>query len=121
MNFVVLSIRFVKKCSNVVYKVSCNDCYASYVGQTSRQLKKRISEHRNHIRKNTSQLSVITNHKLEFDNDFNWKEPEILDRESSLDKRLISEMLFIKRQKNNLNLQRYERLPFVSCICDDSR
>jgi len=89
----------------VVYKVSCNDCDASYVGQTSRQLKKRISKHRNHIRRNTSQLSVLTNHRLEFGHNFNWEEPEIWDRESSLGKRLVAEMLFIKRQRNSLNLQ----------------
>jgi len=35
--------------SNVVYKINCND-YASYVGQTGRKLKTRISEYRNHIR-----------------------------------------------------------------------
>lgn len=35
---------------NVVYKVNCNNCEASYVGQTSRQLDTRISE------------SVITDH-----------------------------------------------------------
>ena len=35
--------------SNVVYKILCNDCDASYVGQTGRQLKTRIAEHRNHI------------------------------------------------------------------------
>jgi len=58
----------------MVYKVSSNDCDASYVGQTSRQLKKRISEHRNHIRRNTSQLSVLTIHRLEFRHEFNWEE-----------------------------------------------
>ncbi|KYM98107.1 hypothetical protein ALC62_11196 [Cyphomyrmex costatus] len=44
--------------NNVVYKIQCNDCDASYVGQTSRQLKTRITEHRNHIRHNTSTRSV---------------------------------------------------------------
>ncbi|XP_070169418.1 uncharacterized protein [Polyergus mexicanus] len=34
---------------NVVYKISCKDCDTSYVGQTSRFLKTRIQEHRNHI------------------------------------------------------------------------
>jgi len=33
---------------DVVYKLCCKNCDASYVGQTSRQLKTRISEHRNH-------------------------------------------------------------------------
>ena len=34
--------------SNVVYKINCKDCNASYMGQTSRILKARIKEHRNH-------------------------------------------------------------------------
>ena len=50
--------------SNVIYKISCNNCDASYVGQTGRQLKTRITEHRNHIRHNTSVRSVITEHRL---------------------------------------------------------
>lgn len=32
---------------SVVYKIKCNDCQASYVGQTSRMLHTRIREHRN--------------------------------------------------------------------------
>ncbi|EFN60978.1 hypothetical protein EAG_13289, partial [Camponotus floridanus] len=35
--------------SNVVYKIPCNDCTATYVGQTGRQLKTRIKEHRSNI------------------------------------------------------------------------
>jgi len=38
---------------NVIYKLNCIDCDASYVGQTSRQLHTRINEHRSHIRRNT--------------------------------------------------------------------
>jgi len=39
----------MNKTEFVVYKLCCKNCDASYVGQTSRQLKTRISEHRNHI------------------------------------------------------------------------
>jgi len=36
------------KC-NVVYEISCNDCNATYVGQTKRQLSTRIKEYRQNI------------------------------------------------------------------------
>ena len=32
---------------NVVYKINCKNCNASYVGQTDRKLKTRINEHKN--------------------------------------------------------------------------
>ena len=90
---------------NVVYKISCNDCDATYVGQTCRLLHTRINEHRAHIRRNSTQQSVITDHRL-LNHDFKWDEIEVLDEERNLNKRLLSEMLLIKRQKNGLNAQK---------------
>ena len=90
--------------SNVICKISCNNCDASYVGQTGRQLKIRITEHRNHIRHNTSVRSVITEHRLQYDHDFQWDNVKILE-EPCYRKPLISEMLNIKKQKNSVNLQ----------------
>lgn len=92
-------------CSNVVYKIECENCDASYVGQTSRQLHTRIKKHRNHIRQNTSYHSVITDHRLHFNHDFKWNDVRILDREPIYNKCLISEMIYIKRQDNVSNLQ----------------
>jgi len=66
---------------NVVHKINCKDCDASYVGQTGRQLKisdNRISEHKNYINRNTSALSVITEHRLHKNHDFDWERVEIL-------------------------------------------
>jgi len=45
---------------NVVYKLNCMDCNASYVGQTGRLLKTRIAEHKNHINSKTTAHSLIT-------------------------------------------------------------
>ncbi|NEV48944.1 hypothetical protein EUZ93_00085 [Wolbachia pipientis] len=45
--------------SNILYKICCKECDASYVGQTERQLKSRITEHRSYIRWNTTTRSVI--------------------------------------------------------------
>ena len=91
--------------NNVVYKISCNNCDASYVGQTSRKLKTRITEHRNHIRHNTSVRSVVTEHRRQLDHEFKWDEVVILNEESCYRRRLVSEMLNIRKQKNGLNLQ----------------
>ncbi|EZA46747.1 hypothetical protein X777_02184 [Ooceraea biroi] len=80
------------------------NCNATYVGQTSRQLKIRISEHKNHILRNTDTHSVITEHRLSLNYEFDWENFRILD-ERFLAKRLISEMIYIKLQENGLNLQ----------------
>lgn len=52
--------------NNVVYKIRCNDCDASYVSQTKRQIKTRVSEHKRNAMLDISRHSVITNHMLEF-------------------------------------------------------
>ena len=46
--------------TDIVYKIDCRDCEASYIGQTGRCLKTHINEHRNHINWNTTQHFVIT-------------------------------------------------------------
>ncbi|EFN68948.1 hypothetical protein EAG_11804, partial [Camponotus floridanus] len=90
---------------NVVYKIECGNCDASYVGQTGRKLITRINEHKKHINRCTTNKSVITEHRLNFDHEFKWDDVKILDKEPYYNKRLFSEMLCIKRQLNGLNLQ----------------
>ncbi|KYN15805.1 hypothetical protein ALC57_11960 [Trachymyrmex cornetzi] len=90
---------------NVLYKLFCKDCDATYVGQTYRKLSTRISEHRRHINWNTNSHSVITDHRIEFSHDFDWENVRIFDKEKFLKKRLISEMAFIQMQNNGLNLR----------------
>src|SRR5436190_21206207 len=57
---------------NVVYKINCANCNASYVGQTGRQLHTIDKEHRNQINHHTNNRSVITDHRLNFGHDFAW-------------------------------------------------
>lgn len=93
------------KHSNVVYKISCNECDASYIGQTKRQLQTRVKEHRSNINKLTNSPSVISQHRLSHNHEFNWDNVEILDNERMYSKRLISEMIHIKKQTNSINKQ----------------
>ena len=64
--------------SDVVYKLACKDCNASYVGQTKRQLQIRMKEHSNDINKK-SNPSVITCHRLNTDHEFDWHGVEVMD------------------------------------------
>jgi len=75
------------------------------MGQTKRKLVTRLTEHMKDINKITSNHSVVTNHRIEMKHDFEWDKPQILDKETYYYRRLISEMIHIKSQKNALNLQ----------------
>jgi len=90
---------------NVVYRLNCKDCSAVYIGQTKRRLNTRIDEHKKEINKKTPNHSVITEHRQEFNHDFDWNNPSILDRENKYHRRLISEMVNIKMHGSAINLQ----------------
>jgi len=90
---------------SVVYKLNCKNCDVSYVGQIKRRLKIRTFEHIKDINKKTGNHSVITEHRIEFNHDFEWDNPIILDKEKQYYRRLTSEMIYIKLQNNSLNLQ----------------
>jgi len=64
-----------------------------------------VSEHKKDINETTPNHSVTTNHRLQFNHDFDWDNAKILDKEKYYYKRLISEMINIKLQKDTLNLQ----------------
>jgi len=80
--------------SNVVYQINCLDRDVSYVGQIKRTLNTRVSEHRNHARRNSTQNSIITNHISKFRHEFDWDNVKILDEKMNYNKRLISEMFY---------------------------
>ncbi|KYN15798.1 hypothetical protein ALC57_11970, partial [Trachymyrmex cornetzi] len=51
-------------------------------------------------RRNTGSPTVITDHRINLDHNFKWDNVRILDYESSYNKRLVSEMIHIKKQRN---------------------
>ena len=89
----------------VVYKIVCLNCKSSYVGQTKRKLKTRIKEHKADLRKSPSEFSVVSRHRLNEMHELDWENIKVLDKEQSLIKRRISEMIHIKRQIRGINKQ----------------
>jgi len=68
-------------------------------GQIKRQLKIRIQEHASDIRKKNGPPSVIYSYRLKYNHEFNWTDVQILDHEHNYNKRLISKMIYILKQK----------------------
>jgi len=86
---------------------------ASYVGQTKRKLNTSVCEHRKDINKKTSNHSVIMDHRLKFNHDFDWDNPLILDKEKHYYKKLILEMMNIKAQKIQLICNPIQRNMYI--------
>ena len=95
--------------SSVIYEYKCGQCTSGYIGQTGKQLKIRISQHRGRSFR-TDQLltppefSNIRNHAHENNypiHDCNFK---ILDTCNSFDLRLL-ESIYIHKKKPSLNDQ----------------
>lgn len=91
---------------NVGCKINCDDCDTYYIGHTKRQLKTRINEHNNDVKKHESNFSVVSKHRTQLNYKFNFMSPEILYKEKNRKKREIAEMFFIKKFRNNINLQK---------------
>ena len=82
---------------NVVYKINCKNCDASYVGQTGRRLDVGIKEHtRKYV--NQDNNSSLYTHATNNNHDIDLTNIKILDTESNRGKRLFSEALFIHTQ-----------------------
>lgn len=98
-------------CSNVVYKYSCAQCSATYIGESSRHLKTRICEHRN-LSPRTGELyrtackSNIFKHFLETDHEVLPCNFEIL-HSAQNENIFVIESIFIHQLKPSLNGNSY--------------
>jgi len=103
--------------TEVVYKIDCKNCEKVYIGQTKRHLSTRINEHKNNINNTAGNFSVVSQHRIEFDHDFDWCKLNILHKEPNRRKREIAEMFYIKKFNNNINLQRDTEN--LNCVYDN--
>lgn len=85
--------------AGVVYQIQCEDCPAHYVGETERQLGKRIKEHQ--------RPSSPVHHHMDYNNhNFKPENVKIMDRDSKWLSRGIRESIHIARTEPPLNRDR---------------
>lgn len=92
-----------EKNTHVVYKVNCNDCEGTYIGQTKQYLENRMKEHISSIKGKNNNKTALKKHVIDKGHTFNFEEVEILNKEVKLKKRLFLEMIRIKQNNNSVN------------------
>ena len=97
-----------------VYRIRCNDCNGTYIGETGRRLTTRLGEHQTATDKEDL-TNNITQHHRKTGHDINWDSSTCLTHSTDKDQRLTLESWFTNLQPNPLNRSRklpaaYERL-----------
>ena len=77
--------------SQLIYKVPCGDCDFVYIGQTKRDLKSRINEHKRAVKNQQPEKSALCEHLILFDHCINWNGAAVLKYVNSYHSRLIAE------------------------------
>ena len=97
--------------SNIVYKYKCSGCNSTYIGETTRHVKKRFSEHMGISaltgkRMATPVHTAISEHNITCRAKIQWKDFTIIGRDNMSEINLrIKESLFCRRDRPQLNIQ----------------
>ena len=102
--------------SGVVYKLICNRCKVTHVGQTGRLLNTRIEEDKKNRGWKCNYHNVLSDHRKKYaDYDFDWNNVEILHSKSNKGKREFMEMLYIKREGTYSDDLKTDLVKFNGC------
>ena len=86
----------------MIYKINCKDCDKVYIGQTSRALRSRTREHKRAIFTG-DRNSLLAQHCIKHNHDFDLDDVKIIDRCSQWSKRLFLEVWHSIREPNAIN------------------
>ena len=92
-----------KKKKGVVYEVPCRDCDSVYIGETSRTLEKRLSEHKNAVKKHDTNNGIAV-HAWNLQHQVDWDAAKTRATEEHYWKRRVLEALHIHQQQQSSNL-----------------
>lgn len=83
-----------------VYRLECSDCKGVYTGETGRQLKLRLSEHKKAWEKKKMGVSAFADHLISAGHSYREGSEVLLHKEDSYFKRIVLEHIEIVRHKN---------------------
>ena len=63
--------------SRLVFEIPCADCEFVYVGQTKRDLKSRVAEHKRSVKNAEPEKSALCEHLMWFDHRINWEKSTV--------------------------------------------
>ena len=92
---------------NVVYMIPCQDCDKVYIGETSKTIKSRITEHKNAIKRQDPR-SLPATHVANNDHRFDWTKTTILNH---ADTRQAREFKEAWHSLENLAINRHLDIP----------
>ena len=89
--------------SCLVYQVPYFDCDFVYIGQTKRDLKSRLAEHKLAIKNQEPEKSALCGHSIQLDHFIDWNNSKVLKTEAQYSKRLTFEAWFINSHLHVMN------------------
>ena len=92
-----------EKKKGVVYEIPCQDCAQVYVGETGRTLKKRISEHKQAVKRFDDKNGIAVHH-FKHNHRIAWDEATVSPLETSYWRRRVQEAINIRTKKETMNL-----------------
>ena len=92
-----------KKKKGVIYEVPCKDCECVYIGETGRTLEKRLSEHKNAVKKQDTKNGIAV-HSWTNQHQVDWEAAKTIEVEENYWRRRVLEALHIHQQQHTSNL-----------------
>ena len=89
--------------TGIMYKIPCNDCEDTYIGETGRSLKDRLKEHKRAFRLNYPTQSAVAEHAIDTGHNIGWENAHIIDSESHFWPRKVKEAIWIRKTNPSLN------------------
>ena len=89
----------------VVYRLTCNDCDQTYIGETGRTASTRAKEHASYVRNGRfdTSMSAAADHAIIHEHSLSFKTVQIVDHEPRAARRRVKEALHIRTEKNPMN------------------